>query len=352
MDTEPLLSICIPTYNRANWLAASLQSLIPQVVACDGDVELVVSDNCSTDSTQSILEEYSTCQFFRGHRNSVNVGGTPNMHILASSLAQGKYFWVFGDDDTVLEGSVEHIVDLLRKFPDTDLAYVNYSNWIPQPGETAPSIELIQSTEVCGSARLDDFPLKTVAELVGMDNNCFAPTCSIVVRRSVGSELFADSAVLGISGAASILPHVVFIANNMLKRPALHIGRRCVFGANSISWDELLPIYAVKYMPDLFDLFEHNGCAREAIDPLRDHLLNNSTRRMIRMLRGVNVENRSEFSIWYFVWRFRSHKTMWKMLPKVIILWAISFSPAGLQKIIERSLSARSNKFRRRRRTA
>ena len=53
---KPLLSICIPTYNRAELLRSALLSLVPQVKESGGEVELVVSDNCSTDDTRRVVE--------------------------------------------------------------------------------------------------------------------------------------------------------------------------------------------------------------------------------------------------------------------------------------------------------
>jgi len=51
----PLLSICMPTYNRADLLELALRSLIPQVAATNGEVELIVSDNCSSDHTPNVV---------------------------------------------------------------------------------------------------------------------------------------------------------------------------------------------------------------------------------------------------------------------------------------------------------
>ncbi|MDD2524542.1 MAG: glycosyltransferase, partial [Endomicrobiaceae bacterium] len=55
---NPLLSICIPTYNRADYLNQSIQS----IVNSDGfgdKVEIVISDNCSTDNTEITCLQWS-----------------------------------------------------------------------------------------------------------------------------------------------------------------------------------------------------------------------------------------------------------------------------------------------------
>ena len=55
----PLLSICIPTYNRAEILDKSLESITKQDIFQKTDeVEIIVSDNCSQDNTHNIVHKY------------------------------------------------------------------------------------------------------------------------------------------------------------------------------------------------------------------------------------------------------------------------------------------------------
>ena len=53
MNQSPILSLCIPTYNRANILEKTI-SIIVSCRSFDSDVELVISDNCSTDNTRQV----------------------------------------------------------------------------------------------------------------------------------------------------------------------------------------------------------------------------------------------------------------------------------------------------------
>ena len=52
----PLLSICIPTYNRSKSLRICLLSILSQTKGYEEDVEVVVSDNCSDDDTMQVVE--------------------------------------------------------------------------------------------------------------------------------------------------------------------------------------------------------------------------------------------------------------------------------------------------------
>ncbi len=70
--TTPLLSICIPTYNRAEHLEKCLEAIVNQE-CFDNQVEVVISDNCSTDDTQTVSlryqEKYSNINYFRNEKN-------------------------------------------------------------------------------------------------------------------------------------------------------------------------------------------------------------------------------------------------------------------------------------------
>lgn len=70
---QPLVSICIPTYNRAEYLRRSLESLVVQPEFLNGRVEIIISDNASMDSTPLCGEEYSqkysNILYFRNKEN-------------------------------------------------------------------------------------------------------------------------------------------------------------------------------------------------------------------------------------------------------------------------------------------
>ena len=56
MDKQPLLSVCIPTYNRSTFLQEALMNLLDNQKTCEFCVEILISDNCSTDETESVGE--------------------------------------------------------------------------------------------------------------------------------------------------------------------------------------------------------------------------------------------------------------------------------------------------------
>jgi glycosyltransferase involved in cell wall biosynthesis len=113
----PLLSICIPTYNRSGYLKRALESLRIQLAdspSLQELVEVVVSDNCSTDDTGIAAESFRQhFKHFNYVRNEKNVGFDLNILNVVKS-ASGTYCWYLGDDDVIVNGALEFICAALK----------------------------------------------------------------------------------------------------------------------------------------------------------------------------------------------------------------------------------------------
>ena len=106
-----VLSICIPTYNRVRYLKELLPSILDQADA-EG-VEVVVSDNASTDDTAEYLRTIKHPRL-RWWTNDVNIGGDRNF-LKCVAEARGAYVWLFGDDDIMPAGAVGRVFDFLGR---------------------------------------------------------------------------------------------------------------------------------------------------------------------------------------------------------------------------------------------
>lgn len=115
----PILTIAIPTFNRVRWLSLTLPAIIEQASGVpSGTIEVVVSDNCSTDDTWTFLQEIAArAPFVRLNRNEENIGGEANFHLLPK-LATGRYIQMIGDDDLIKPGTLRLILDALQDEPD------------------------------------------------------------------------------------------------------------------------------------------------------------------------------------------------------------------------------------------
>ena len=114
------LSICIPTFNREGLLRETLASLVTQLDSeMQGRVEIVISDNASTDDTGAVIQDLrNKWPHVTSFRWSDNMGADLNF-LKVIDLAQGEYCWFLGSDDIVCAGSVRRVLcELERERPD------------------------------------------------------------------------------------------------------------------------------------------------------------------------------------------------------------------------------------------
>ena len=126
-EKDILLSICIPTYNREDFLKISLCVLMPQI-NIDDPIEVIVSDNCSPDNTLSVINQYITHPRFKLIKRNENKGPIINGIDIIRYHAKGKYCWYLGDDDYIMPGGISKILSLLESNQDCDFFYIDIEN--------------------------------------------------------------------------------------------------------------------------------------------------------------------------------------------------------------------------------
>lgn len=110
----PILSICIPTYNRARYLKKSLNSIVEQeIFQKTSDVEIIISDNCSTDNTRQVVERFveqygDKVKYFCNEKNL-------NDKNIELSLLRGTGAFLKVQNDTILmhQNSLSEMVNFI-----------------------------------------------------------------------------------------------------------------------------------------------------------------------------------------------------------------------------------------------
>ena len=107
-----LLSVCIATFKRAEFLAATLDSIVEQL---EGGVELVIVDGASPDRTPAVVAPYlarfPAIRYFREEENS----GVDRDYDKAVGYARGEYCWLMTDDDLLKPGAIRRVLGALRE---------------------------------------------------------------------------------------------------------------------------------------------------------------------------------------------------------------------------------------------
>jgi hypothetical protein len=129
----PLLSICIPTYNRADMLDYCLTNLAP-LKDCGRPVEIVISDNGSEDRTPDVIESHrGRLPALRSYRFPENRGPGANW-LNALRKADGEFVIFLADDDSVIIENLFRHADTLENQKDIVAIFADWIAWDDQAG--------------------------------------------------------------------------------------------------------------------------------------------------------------------------------------------------------------------------
>ncbi len=335
---HPLLSICMPTRNRAHWLKATLPLWVEEVKEFGEECELIVSDNASTDDTQLFVKSLQESSFIKYSRNPQDIGSNPNFFKAVSELATGTFAWVVGDDDAPTKGSVARVLGAIKENPNLRFFYANYVVW---PAEGAPSglVDTCRWVKEGNPNSLDvvDRRLNTLREVVGSDSSCFCSIYSLIMKRENLMEAFCPSlSAPHFSTAESVISHALYVVKNYMDDPAYYLGRPCIIASPDCHWPEFAPILHLHIVQELYDAVEQHGISRDKVDAMRKEKLPVSARLLHDIVFVRNTPYRKHFSLghyWSKHWRYRE---FYPMLLKTGFLTFYYFSPRPVGRFMKR----------------
>ena len=113
MNEQPILSLCIPIYNRLPYLERQLGRMLEDKDLFEKQIQLIISDNCSTDDLRSCCEKYQQLGLrLHYHRQEKNIGPDGNFD-WCFHHADGQYVWLLGSDDIPVAGMLSELIEVL-----------------------------------------------------------------------------------------------------------------------------------------------------------------------------------------------------------------------------------------------
>lgn len=117
MNTEPLITILLPTYNRADLLPFAIESAVNQNYK---KLELLIVDDGSTDCTKKCVAKYLDGNVYYYYKNHTNAADSRNY---GAQRAKGELILFLDSDDILLPDAVETLVREYQKYNDGDVFY-------------------------------------------------------------------------------------------------------------------------------------------------------------------------------------------------------------------------------------
>lgn len=182
MTSRPLVSVCIPTFGQARWLAESLTSALDQTMS---DLEVVVVDDASPDGTRHVVEAFRDprVRYFRQPR-TVGIAANRNACL---QVARGRYVAWLDSDDVWEPSMLERQSSVLDARPEVGLVHGGF-RLIDAEGDPVRPWEPPHAEETVVPGR-DAF-----RDLV-VENHVVAPT--VLVRRAVHDAVGPYATTIG-----------------------------------------------------------------------------------------------------------------------------------------------------------
>jgi glycosyltransferase involved in cell wall biosynthesis len=181
LQETPILSICIATYNRAEYIGETLTSILEQVDSVlPSRIEINVVDGASTDNTESVMSEFIREFAIVNYYRLSGKGGVDKDFDIAVGKATGRYCWLLSDDDPVKENAVATIIENLMEIEPGLLIVNSEVRNATLDKVIVPSLIGIGTDQLLAPGDMDS--------LLACTGNYLSFIGSVVIRRSLWEE--------------------------------------------------------------------------------------------------------------------------------------------------------------------
>lgn len=323
LKKRPLLSICISTFNRADWLDVSLKNLTNLLPIENEDIELVVCDNTSTDHTPEVVKPYLDRSDFSYHRNLENVGMLGNLRVTAHS-ARGEYIWILGDDDLVLPGAIENVLTALKSNTDAALVYLNYSYSREDDAANVTDLDNFFESATLVAPETENL-VAPISVLSTQSENFFTAIYCLVYRRDHALKAYSqDTSGRPFSTMLTCIPTTYHVLHKMMHETGVWLGGAQLVVNLNVSWMKYATLWILERLPEAFDTAEKMGAKKELVDKKRIEHLPHIRDWFLAILKEDGEGNREYFDPLKLFSRFKHLAEFRVLMPELIEAYRVA----------------------------
>lgn len=285
------LSICIPTYNRAQHLSNCLQSLISMRRPKGFQFEICISDNGSNDNTKEIVDKAKEDIDINYSNNKSNLGIARNF-LKVVSMAKGEFVWLIGDDDLLLPHTLDTLEVLFKRHKSVNFFYINsylldtdYILSFPQPFDISKLPSKMDKFSLYKESKELNFlelinPKVSFDFLGGMFLSVFKRSMWLNKVSVLNNEAIKDPRIF--SHFDNTFPHVkVFSAAFSNSKAYFQADPLSVCLSGAREWKQMSPLVSSVRLVEALDEYRKNGlnyfqyinCKNFALSNIIPHLL-------------------------------------------------------------------------------
>ena len=187
-----MISVIVCTYNQENYLPKAIESILMQ--KCDEPFEILIGDDCSTDSTGKVADDYQSRipDLIRVIRPEKNMGASHNMIRLVNN-AQGEYIAICdGDDYWLREDVLQMQIDAFRANPEVGMVCAKAKCYIQSKGTYEGTLGYAGAEELLTMLRDNrDVAAPTIAFRTVLMKQCIADSEWYIARNYFYDSIMA-----------------------------------------------------------------------------------------------------------------------------------------------------------------
>jgi glycosyltransferase involved in cell wall biosynthesis len=335
------LSICIPTYNRANWIKMTLDSINVAVANTEQtvEVEVCIADNNSIDNTYSIVESARKNLNIVYKKNACNKGMAFNI-VNSTAIAKGDFVWILGSDDILMPNAISQILELIDSNKEIDFFYINalmvHSSELDKLNRildlTASLDSLPKVSNLLESKKMKFFDLvnPTISYdfLGGIYTSVFRRSMwEIHMKEFIKREFQVETSFINIENT---FPHVVIFARAYSRSLAYYVAQPLVVTLSGVrEWYALGPLVMSFRLIDSLNEFRKNGMGRLQYHRCRNYALRNFLPHLIIMVINRNSSGISNYNIKNFPYKSLLYPNVYfgpvkTIFDKIVKIWKIT----------------------------
>lgn len=256
MTQRPILSICIPTFNRSSYLRLNLEQLRKEITPdIKNHIEIVVSDNCSRDNTsEAVISVVQQGLSVRYVRNTENIGSDRNI-AQCFNLAKGRYVLLLSDDDLLSCGTIKWLFSEFHSGSYGVVFLRQYGYDTDAEPEKPGNFGIVKSFTDSGK-----FLEKVGASITLISSN--------VINKELLDDIDADQ----FCGTNLVQVHLVLRAA-LMARQNLYNGRYMVACKRNNTGGYDFSAIFVKNLCDILDHYQSFGLRQETIRAIENRML-------------------------------------------------------------------------------
>lgn len=313
-----LLSICIPTYQRKIELESLILSITSQPNVDWNEIEVIISDNHSTDGTKDFLQTLTDNPIFVIKLNEENIGMVPNWK-QTIQLAKGEFIWLVGSDDLLVDNTLNDLLLTIKANKTLDLFFLNNFKWMPSEDfkKTYKFHEISNIEKECENEISER--VQTISSLIDRRVDAFTAIYTLIMKQNhwrKALDLYNDEVHI-FSNAINCFPHTFYIAKNLFHLPGYYYGKPVILASHNVGWVEYEAIYITQYLPEIYKSWIANGAAKKIVREYKNILISWNHSELVPKLLNKKLKGYENFRFYKYLSNFYSSRNFVYILKNI-----------------------------------